>query len=95
MLIDLLKFSIKQGKIAEATELFVQQMKNISEAEGCLLSKALQSKTNLNDIYLLLVWENPEDIEKHSKTEHDSKFREDLASLIVEPPELFDWETIA
>ena len=94
MIVDLLKFQIKDGCAGEAAELFKRQMKNNLGDEGCLLSKALRSKTDPNEFYVLLGWEGPEAIEKHLKTEHDLQFRVDLDPFIAGPPEFFDWETI-
>jgi len=95
MIIDLLKFTIKDGCAEDAIELMKNQMKNNLGDEGCLMSNTLQSKTNPNELFLLLVWENPEAIEKHLKSEHDLKFRVDLDPFLAGPPEFYDWEKLA
>jgi quinol monooxygenase YgiN len=94
MLIDLLKFQIKDGCGDKAAELFKRQMKNNLGDEGCLLSKSFRSTKNANEFYILLGWENPEAIERHLKTSHDLRFREDLDPFIAGPPEFFEWEEI-
>jgi len=95
MIIDLLKFNIKEGSGAEAEKVFRQQMKNNLGDEGCLLSNMFRSNTNPGEYFLLLGWENPEAIENHLKSDHDLKFREDLDPLLAGPPEFYDWEPIA
>ena len=94
MITDLLKFTIKEGSIAEASELMKKQMQNNLSDEGCLIASAFRSKTNTNEIYVLLGWENQAAIEKHLKTDHDLKFRENLDPLLAAPPEFYDWEPI-
>ena len=89
-----MKFTIKEGRVAEALELMKAQMKNNLGDEGCLMSNTFQSKTNPNELFLLLGWESPEAIEKHLKSDHDHKFRENLDPLLAGPPEFFDWEKI-
>ena len=95
MIIDLMKFTIKEGRVGDAIELMKTQMKNNLGDEGCLMSNTFQSKTNPNELYLLLGWENQEAIDKHLKTEHDLKFREGLDPLLAGPPEFYDWEKMA
>lgn len=95
MITDLLKFTIKEGSEDEAAELMKKQMKNNLGDEGCLLAKAFRSKTNPNEIFILLGWENRTAIEKHLKTDHDRMFRENLDPMLAGPPEFYDWETIA
>ena len=95
MLIDLLKFKLKKETADEAVGLFSQQMKNNLGDEGCLLSQTFRSTTDPSEFYLLLGWENPEAIERHLKTEHDLRFRENLDPYLTQPPEIFDWEPIA
>ena len=95
MIIDLIKFSIKDECVDEAIELMKKQMINNLSDEGCLISNTFRSKTNPNELYLLLGWENQDAIDKHLKTDHDSKFRENLDPLLAGPPEFFDWEKIA
>ena len=95
MITDLLKFTVKEGAIADASELMKKQMQNNLGDEGCLMAKAFRSNTNPNEIFVLLGWENQEAIDKHLKTDHDQKFRVDLDPLLAGPPEFFDWETIA
>ena len=95
MITDLLRFTIREGSIDEAVDLMKKQMKRNLGDEGCLMSNAFQSKTNPNDIYLLLGWENEDAIDKHLKTEHDKEFREELDPLLAGPPEFFEWEIIA
>ena len=94
MITDLLKFTIKEECIDAAIELMKKQMKNNLGDEGCLMSDTFRSKTNPNELYLILGWENTEAIEKHMKTEHDAKFRKELDIMLVSPPEFFDWEKI-
>jgi quinol monooxygenase YgiN len=76
-------------------ELMKQQMKNNLGDKGCLMSSAFRSKTDPNELYVLLGWENPEAIEKHLKSAHDNKFREDLDPLLACPPDFYDWEKIS
>ena len=95
MIVDLLKFTIKEGRAAEAIELMKRQMRNNLGDEGCQISKTFQSKTNANELFLLLVWENQEAIDKHLKSDHDLKFREDLDPLLAGPPEFYDWTPVA
>ena len=94
MIIDLLKFNIKDGSGAAAEELFRRQMTNNLGDEGCLLSETFRSKSNPREFFLLLGWENPEAIEKHLKTDHDLQFRQNLDPLLAGPPEFYDWEPI-
>ena len=94
MITDLLKFRIKAECVDEAIELMKKQMKNNLGDDGCLASKTFQSKTNPNELFLMLVWENQEAIDKHLKSEHDNKFREGLDPLLAGPPEFFDWEQV-
>jgi quinol monooxygenase YgiN len=95
MITDLLKFTIKEGLTADAAELMKRAMTEDLGDEGCLMAKAFLSKTNTNEIFILLGWENQEAIDKHLATDHDLKFREDLDPLLAGPPEFYDWETIA
>ena len=95
MITDLLKFTIKEECVEDAMELMKEQMKNNLGDEGCLMSNTFRSKSKPNELYLLLGWENPEAIEKHLKTDHDLKFRENLDPMLAGPPEFFDWEKIA
>ena len=95
MITDLMKFTIKDGCAAEAGEVMKKQMKNNLGDEGCLMSNVFQSKTNPNEFYLLLGWENQDAIDKHLKSSHDLKFREDLDPLLAGPPEFYDWEKLA
>ena len=95
MIIDLLKFTIKEGCVAEAIELMKTQMKNNLSDEGCHLSNAFRSKTNPNDIFMLLGWENQEAIDRHLKADYDREFVEALDPLLDGKPEFSDWEIIA
>ena len=95
MITDLLKFTIKEEFIEDAMMLMKKQMQNNLGDEGCLLSSTFRSKTNQNELYLLLGWESPEAIEKHLKADHDLKFREALDPMLAGPPEFFDWVKIA
>lgn len=94
MIVDLLKFQIKDGCAEKAAEIFKRQMKDNLGDEGCLLSKSFRSTKDPNEFYMLLGWETPEAIEKHLKTEHDLRFRDDVDPFIACPPEFFDWEEI-
>ena len=94
MITDLLKFTIKEGAIADASELMKKQMQNNISDEGCLMANAFRSKTNPNEIFVLLGWEDQQAIENHLKTDHDLKFRENLDPLLACPPEFYDWEPI-
>lgn len=95
MITDLLKFTIKSDSIDAAAELMKKQMQNNLGDEGCLLAKAFRSKTNANEIFILLGWEDQAAIDKHLSTDHDRLFRENLDPLLDGPPEFYDWETIA
>ena len=95
MIIDLMKFTIKAGRIDDAIEVMKKQMANNLGDEGCLMSNVFRSNTNTDELYLLLGWENQDAIDKHLMSSHDLKFREDLDPLLSEPPEFFDWEKLA
>ena len=95
MITDLLKFTIKEGHTEEAIKLFTEQMKNNLGDEGCMMSKAFQSQTKTNEIFLLLCWENQQAIDKHLQTDHDLAFRSKLDPIIIGPPDRLDWETIS
>ena len=95
MITDLLKFTISEECIEDAIVLMRAQMKNNLSDKGCLTSKTFRSKTNPNELFLLLVWENQESIDNHLKTDHDKKFRENLDPMLAGPPEFYDWEEIA
>ena len=95
MIIDLMKFTIKNGCINDAIEVMKKQMANNLGDEGCLMSNVFRSKTNTDELFLLLGWENQEAIDKHLATSHDLKFREDLDPLLAGPPEFYDWEKLA
>ena len=95
MIIDLLKFTIKEEAVASAIGLIKQQMQKNLGDEGCLMAKAFRSKTFPNEIFVLLGWENQAAIDKHLKTDHDRMFRMNLDPLLMGPPEFYDWETIA
>ena len=94
MITDLLKFTIKEGTDTEAIQIFRKQMENNLGDDGCLISSMFRSKSKPDEFYLLLGWDSPEAIEKHLKSDHDLKFREDLDPLLAAPPEFFDWEEI-
>jgi len=95
MITDLLKFTVKDGCAADAAELMKKQMQNNLGDEGCLMAKAFRSKTNANEIFVLLGWADQESIDKHLKSEHDQLFIRNMDPLLAGPPEFFDWETIA
>jgi len=95
MITDLLKFTIREEAVEDAAKLMKSQMKNNLGDEGCLIAKAFRSNINRNEIFVLLGWEDQAAIDKHLKTDHDRKFREDLDPLLAGPPEFYDWETIA
>ena len=90
MIIDLLKFTIKESFADKALELMKRQMANNLGDEGCLFSNTFRSETNPNELYLLLGWENKESIEKHLKSDHDEKFREELDPMLAAPPEFLN-----
>lgn len=94
MITDLLKFTIKDGSAADAAELMKTAMEEDMGDDGCILAKAFKSKSNPNEIFVLLGWENQESIDKHLKTDHDRVFIEKLDPLLAGPPEFFDWEEI-
>jgi quinol monooxygenase YgiN len=95
MIIDLIKFTAKPECLDEV----IRHMKTQTEAnrhdEGCAMSHVFQSKTNPNDIFMLLGWESPEAVEKHLATPHDAEFRANVDDKIVGPPEFYDWNMIA
>ena len=93
MITDLLKFTIKEECVAEAIILMKKHMNDNLGDEGCLMSETFQSKTNPNELYMLLGWENQEAIDKHLKTDHDNTFRVQFDPLLAGPPEFFDWLT--
>jgi len=90
MITNLLKFTIKEGCVGDAVVLVKKQMKDNLGDEGCLLSKTFQSKSNPNELYMLLGWENQESVDKHLETDHDNEFRVGFDQLIAGPPEFFD-----
>ena len=94
MITDMLKFTIREGTIAEAAEVMRRQMKDNLRDEGCLISKVFQSKTNPNEIYMLLCWENQAAIDKHLATSHDAEFRKSLDPLLSGTPAFFEWDEI-
>ena len=94
MIVDLLKFTIKEECAAEAALLMRKQMKNNLSDEGCLMSNTFLSKTNPNELFLLLGWDSQEAIDKHLETEHDKNFREALDPMLSCPPDFYaDIET--
>ena len=94
MITDLLKFTIKEEAMAEAIELMKKQMQDNLSDEGCQLAKTFRSKTNTNEIFMLLGWENQDAISRHLEAEHDQLFRENLDPLLAGAPEFFEWEPI-
>lgn len=94
MIIDLIKFTIKEDSIDGA----IKAMKTQTEAnrldEGCTLSHVFRSKTNPADLYMLLGWENQEAVEKHLATAHDAEFRTALDDTLAGPPEFYEWTKI-
>ena len=94
MISDMIKFTITDSAVPEAVELMKRQMKNNAGEDGCLLSKAFKSKTNPNEIYMLLSWENQAVIDKHLTSEYDLKFRNDLDPLLSGPPDFVELEEI-
>ena len=90
MIIDLLKFTIKEEYAADAVKLMEKQMKNNLGDEGCLMSNTFRSKTNSNELYLMLAWENQDSIDKHLATDHDREFREALDPMLAAPPDFLE-----
>lgn len=94
MITDLLKFTVKEEHIEEALECVKEQAIQTRDEDGCVMSKAFRSKTNPNELYMLLGWENRRDIQRLQQTEHNRKFRENMDGKISRPAEFFNWETI-
>ena len=94
MITDMLRFAIKEGYVPEAITLMKTQTQETLNDDGCLVSKAFQSRANPNCIYMLLCWEDQAAIDKHLASEHDLKFREGLDPLLASPPEFFEWDEI-
>ena len=94
MISDMIKFTIIEGAMPTAVGLMAGQMKNNMAEDGCLLSKAFRSKTNPNEIYMLLSWENQAVVDKHLTAEYDLRFRGELDPLLAGPPEFVQLEEI-
>ena len=94
MIIDLIKFTAKDDCVDGAIEAMKIQTQANKTDEGCEMSHVFQSKTNPNELFMLLGWENQEAVDKHLATEHDAQFRVNVDDKVVGPPEFFDWTQI-
>ena len=88
MLVDLLKFSVKDGDAAHA--LMKEQTVMSRGDEGCLFAHAFRSKENPDELYMIMAWDSKEAVEKHFQTEYDIKFREKIDAILTGPPEFFE-----
>ena len=90
MIIDLLKFTVKDGRGDASAALMKEQAVNTRGDEGCEYAHVFRSKENPDELYMLMAWADQESVEKHLKTEHDLRFREGLDPELARPPEFFE-----
>ena len=94
MITDLVKFTIKEEHLEEAIEQIKEQAIHILDEEICPMTKVFQSRTNANELYMLLGWKNRKAIELLRATEQSRRFRKNIDKMLVCPPEHFDWDTV-
>lgn len=94
MIVDLFKFSVKQGYSEKVAGHLKDHTVLTRDDEGCLFANALQSNTDENTLYLLLAWEDQEAVDKHMMTDHDLEFRNNVDDHIFGPPTQVDWKLI-
>ena len=94
MIVDLLKFTAKDGSVDDVIDAMKIQTEANRQDEGCLMSYVFQSNSNPKDLYMLLGWENQEAVDKHLATDHDEQFRVSMDDKIDGPPEFYDWTQI-
>ena len=88
MLVDLLRFSVKDAGAAEL--LMKEQAVASRDDEGCNYVHVFRSKENPAEFYMLMSWASQELVEKHMQTEHDIMFRKKLDPILAGPPEFFE-----
>ncbi len=91
MIIDLAKFTAKDGCVDETIRYMKLQAEDNKSDAGFVMAHVFQSKSNPNELYMLLGWENQEAVEKHLATEHDAAFIVNMDKNIIGPPEMLDW----
>lgn len=94
MMIDLIKFTVKDGATPAAIEAMTAQTHANRGEAGCVLSHVFQGKDNPGELYMLLGWADQGAVESHLRTEHDQRFREAMDPLLADPPQFFEWDKI-
>lgn len=94
MIIDLIKFTVKQNDIDGALQAMKTQTEANRHDEGCAMSHVFQSNKNPAELFMLLGWENQEAVDKHLATQHDADFRVAIDDKLAGPPEFFEWTKI-
>ena len=94
MIIDLIKFTIKDESIDDAIKAMKVQAEANQADEGHVMSHVFQSNSNSKELYMLLGWENQDAVDKHLATEHDAQFRTAIDDKLAGPPDFFEWTQI-
>jgi quinol monooxygenase YgiN len=91
MIIDLLKFTIKDGGLDEAVRAMKVQAAANQDDEGHLMTHVFQSNANPNELFMLLGWEDQAAVDKHLASAHDAEFRASVDGALAGPPDFFEW----
>jgi quinol monooxygenase YgiN len=94
MLTDLIQFTVKEDRLADAIQYLKEQLENTRGDKGCVSAQLFQSIPDPRVFYLLLRWENEETLQAHLKQPYDLAFREKMDPILAAPVEPVQWRAL-